>query len=95
MLTNLNEALRRLRTCHCKTQKQLAQALGISKSYLSEIESGKKTPTLELLNRYAGIFKIPASSIAYLAENLGKPESELPEMSPKVQALLDFAAACT
>ncbi len=47
------EALRLLRTYHNTTQSQLAADLGISKSYLSEIESGKKRVTLDLFRQYS------------------------------------------
>jgi len=66
----LNRALRLLRTYHQLTQIELAKRLGISNSYLSEIESGDKHPGLDLLNKYAEIFKMPASSILLFSESL-------------------------
>ena len=66
----LNKALRLMRVFHDLSQKDLAEKLGMSKSYLSEIESGKKTPTLDLLSRYSEIFDIPLSSIMFFSENL-------------------------
>lgn len=69
-LDMLNRALRLLRTYHQLTQVELAKRLGISNSYLSEIESGDKTPPLDLLDRYSDIFKMPASSILLFSESL-------------------------
>lgn len=66
----LNRALRLLRTYHQLTQIELAKRLGISNSYLSEIESGDKTPLLELLDKYSDIFKIPTSSILLFSESI-------------------------
>ncbi len=66
----LNRALRLLRTYHQLTQVQLAKRLGISNSYLSEIESGDKTPPLDLLDKYSDIFKMPTSSILLFSESL-------------------------
>jgi transcriptional regulator with XRE-family HTH domain len=66
----LNRALRLLRTYHQLTQVELAKHLGISNSYLSEIESGDKSPPLELLGKYSEIFKMPASSILLFSESL-------------------------
>jgi transcriptional regulator with XRE-family HTH domain len=63
-----NRALRIIRDYHRLSQMEVAKRLGISKSYLSEIEGGKKQPSLELLERYAAIFKIPVSSILLFAE---------------------------
>jgi transcriptional regulator with XRE-family HTH domain len=66
----LNRALRLLRTYHQLTQVDLAKRLSISNSYLSEIESGDKSPGLELLNKYSDIFKMPVSSILLFSESL-------------------------
>ncbi|WP_373529975.1 helix-turn-helix transcriptional regulator [Nostoc sp.] len=91
----LSEALRLMRVFYDLTQKELAEKLGISKSYLSEIESGKKTPTLELLNRYSEFFDIPASSIMFFSESLNKDiktEKLRTFVSSKILAILNFIA---
>ncbi|MEH2382054.1 MAG: helix-turn-helix transcriptional regulator [Nostoc sp.] len=91
----LSEALRLIRVFYDLTQKELAEKLGISKSYLSEIESGKKTPTLELLNRYSEFFDIPASSIMFFSESLNKDiktEKLRAFVSSKILAILNFIA---
>ena len=69
----LSEALRLTRVFHDVKQTELADRLGISKSYLSEIEKGKKQPKIELIERYSSEFSIPISSILFFAESLGKP----------------------
>jgi transcriptional regulator with XRE-family HTH domain len=66
----LNRALKLLRTYHQLKQVDLAKRLGISSSYLSEIESGTKTPGLDILERYAELFKMPASSILLFSEKI-------------------------
>jgi transcriptional regulator with XRE-family HTH domain len=68
----LREALRLIRTFHDLKQSELADKLGISKSYLSEIESGGKEPTLALVKKYSEIFDLPVSSIMFFSENIGK-----------------------
>lgn len=73
-LPRLNEALRLARAFHDCTQSELAKNLGISRSYLSEIESGKKEPSLDLLQRYASYFRIPLSSLLLFSESLEKPK---------------------
>ncbi len=72
LLLMINEALRLVRVFHNVKQKDLADALGLSPSHLSEIESGKKQVTMELLEKYADYFKIPASSLLYFAEHRNK-----------------------
>lgn len=66
----LNEALRLIRVYHDLTQTQLCSELGISNSHLSEIEKGKKQPSLDLLSRYSNRFNIPTSSLLFFSENL-------------------------
>ena len=66
----LNEALRLIRVFHDLKQFELASRLGVSRSFLSEIETGTKTPSLELLDKYAEEFGIPRSSILFFAEQL-------------------------
>jgi len=73
----LSEALRLIRVFHDVKQNELAERLGISKSYLSEIEAGKKTPTFDLVGKYSSEFHIPASSILFFAENIQNPEISL------------------
>jgi transcriptional regulator with XRE-family HTH domain len=86
-------ALKLLRTSHDFSQKELAQKLKVSSSYLSEIESGKKTPSLVLLERYGELFEVPVSSIVFLAENIERqPQNRKALVSLKVVALLDFVA---
>lgn len=66
----LNEALRLIRVFHDLKQHEAAEKLGISKSYLSEIESGKKIPNTELIGKYARVFDLPVSSIWFFNEHL-------------------------
>ena len=92
----LNEALRLIRVFYDITQRDMAARLQIAPSYLSEIESGKKEPTLTLLKRYSGELKIPMSSILFFAEHMedGQAATKLKTaVSEKVLALLRFIAA--
>jgi transcriptional regulator with XRE-family HTH domain len=68
----LGEALRLIRVYHDLKQSEAAEKLGVSKSYLSEIEKGRKEPTLETIRKYESVFDIPMSSIMFFSENLGK-----------------------
>jgi transcriptional regulator with XRE-family HTH domain len=66
----LSEALRLIRVFHDLKQQELADKLEISKSHLSEIESGKKSPSIDLVHKYSSVFGIPASSILFFGENI-------------------------
>jgi len=90
-----NEALRLVRVFHDMNQTTLAERLHISKSYLSEIESGKKQATLELLQRYADTFGMPLSSLLFFAEQVegGAREKVRTVIAGKVVKMLDWMAA--
>ena len=70
----INQALRLIRTYHDLSQTELCSEIGISNSYLSEIESGKKQPSLEILQKYSHQFDVPLSSILFFSENLEEPK---------------------
>ena len=63
-----DRALKLVRQYHRLNQVRMADRLDISPSYLNEIEKGKKTPSLELLEKYAAMIGIPVSSLIFLAE---------------------------
>lgn len=91
----LHEALRLIRLFHDISQTELARRIGVSKSYLSEIETGKKQPTLALLQQYSTEFKLPISSIMFFSESLEDnsfSERTRLKVSQKVIALLNFIA---
>lgn len=91
----LNEALRLVRIYSDKNQTEMADALGISKSYLSELEKGTKTPTLQLLQRYSKVLGVPLSSILFFAEEIeGVPHPTRTHafVAEKVLRFLKFAA---
>lgn len=71
----INEALRLIRIFHDLKQVELAERLGVSKSHLSEIEKGVKSPSLDLIGRYSREFDLPISSIMFFAEELPKAKA--------------------
>jgi transcriptional regulator with XRE-family HTH domain len=89
----ISNALRLIRVFHDMKQIELAKKLGVSKSYLSEIEAGQKAPTLPLIEKYAKLFEIPASAILFFAENLRDPSARSQArrfVAKKVLTLLQF-----
>lgn len=89
----ISEALRLIRVYHDLKQNELADKLNISKSYLSEIESGTKTPTLALVESYAKEFRIPPSAIFFFSESIDDPaaaERARAFVSQKIITLLRF-----
>lgn len=66
----IHRALRLLRTYHQLNQQDLAKKLVISNSYLSEIENGVKAPSIEILQKYGSVFRMPVSSILLFSEEI-------------------------
>ncbi|MCA8909394.1 MAG: helix-turn-helix transcriptional regulator [Rhodospirillaceae bacterium] len=66
----LSEVLRYIRIFHGLSQIEMAQRLGISNSYLSELENNKKTPSLEIVKIYSDEFNIQPSTILFFSESI-------------------------
>ena len=58
----VHKALKLTRQFYRMKQVDLANKLAISPSYLSEIETGKKTISVDLLKQYAQIFDVPVET---------------------------------
>src|SRR5437867_3192631 len=93
----INEALRLVRVFHDLKQKELADALDLSPSYLNELESGKKKVTMEVLQKYAKYFRIPPSSLLYFAERKGKTGEKkvATPIAAKALKMLDWVETIT
>jgi transcriptional regulator with XRE-family HTH domain len=60
MLERFAEKMQWLRTKRGITQKQLAAELGVGKSHINQIESGKRRPGAELVFKVADFFDVSA-----------------------------------
>ena len=60
---HLGNRVRALRKKNGWTQVELAEMLGIDRSYLSEIETGKKDPSLRILKAIADGFELTLSQL--------------------------------
>lgn len=72
----IGEAIKIIRVFNGLTQQELALKLDISHSYLSQIESGKRTPTLDTISSVSSEFRIPVSSLMFFSEQLGSDQTE-------------------
>lgn len=97
----LSEAMRLIRVFHDLKQQDLADSLGVSKSHISEIESGKKSPSLDLVEKYSKFFGVPVSSIIFFSEsiddksNKGADEKVRSAIAGKIVQFLRFIEART
>ena len=70
----IGETLKRLRGIYGYSARDMSSLLGISSSYLSEIERGKKKPSLKMINCYAEIFGMRPSSLLRFSEEFDRAE---------------------
>lgn len=92
----INEALRLLRRFKGLSQTQMAQRLGVTKSWISEIEANKKEPTLNLLQIYSEVLDVPLSSILFFSEQMGRSrpsDKTRAFVSKKILAIMDYIDA--
>ena len=70
----MGDALRLLRIFNGYKSAELAKKLELSQSYVSELENGKKQPTIEVLDKYAKVFEMKKSTLMLFAESLEDEE---------------------
>ena len=68
----IGELMRLIRVFNDLTLSELSKNLDISVSYLSEIENGKKQPTLDFVKQFANHFKIRPSAIMFFIEEIDR-----------------------
>jgi len=93
----LNEALKQIRVFHQMKQIDLAKDLSISRSYLSEIESGNKSISIDILEKYSEIFSVPVSSLLLFSENMNaaKTSDKLRlKCANKIIKIMEWVSAC-
>ena len=94
----INRALRLIRVYHDLSLSDAAQRIGLSKSYISEIERGRKKVSLDVLNKYSLAFDIPISSMMLFSERIEDrrfSEKSRAYVADKALKMLDWIATIT
>lgn len=94
----LNRALRLIRVYHDLNLSETSQRIGLSKSYISEMERGRKKVSLDVLQKYSAAFGIPMSSLMLFAEHVedGRfSEGSRVYIADKALKMLEWIAAIT
>lgn len=92
MLT-LGSAIRQLRGAAGLTQKELAERLGISPTYVSHLEAGRKEPSVQLLRDLAKSLDVPFGFLLAIVLWVDLPPAERAAYQPLMEGLLNVAAA--
>lgn len=72
----LGRTLKKLRGIYGYSAREMSSLLRISSSYLSEIENGKKEPSLLVLQRFADVFGLKMSTLLRFSEQYECAEKE-------------------
>ena len=68
-LEPINKILKMLRIAESMSARDLAGLIELSPSYISDIETGRKKPTLGVLEKYGQYFGISPANLLYLQES--------------------------
>ena len=85
---NLGRAIRLCRTQRGLSQAKLAKTAGISVSYLSLLERGKRDPTLSTIEKIASALDVPVSILVFLAAN----DEDMSGLSSELREKLSYTA---
>jgi len=77
MVTPLGKELRIIRLNSNEILKDMANKIGITPSYLSSIENGKRTPTRALVNKIISIYKLDEKQSQNIQEAFYKTIDEI------------------
>lgn len=80
----LGYVLKLLRIANDMTTKELADKTGLSQSYISEVESNNKTPSLDALTKYSQALGISKSTILFFEEEKDKKKYGYQELLFKI-----------
>ena len=61
--TKLGQNLKKIRTQKKMSQGDIARNLGVDKGYISNIENGKKNPTLATIDKLAKVLGVSANEL--------------------------------
>jgi transcriptional regulator with XRE-family HTH domain len=80
----VGEALRRRRQAQGRTLREVAAAAGVSLTYLSEVERGRKEPSSEVLEAVCAALQLVLAELLFeVAESLAAAEPALDGLRPR------------
>jgi transcriptional regulator with XRE-family HTH domain len=85
---NVGNAIRLCRTRRGLSQSELANIAGISVSYLSLLERGKRDPTFSTIEGIAKALDVPVSILVFLAAN----DEEMSGLGSELREKLSYTA---
>ena len=68
-MTSIGRVFRLLRIANDISARDLADKTGLSQSFISEVEAGKKKPSLDALDKYSKALGVSKATIMYFEES--------------------------
>jgi len=85
LFTTIGSRIRTAREGLGLSQEKLAERAGVNTSYLSQIERGRKAPSIEVLGRLAAAVRLPLGEL-FAEDEAGEPRDQ---QLREVEALVD------
>jgi|SRR6185312_6117782 len=87
---NIGNALRDIRqTIAGRRQNDVANATGLSQTYLSQIESGKKIPSQEVIEILCKEYKVPVPIVIWQAMDISDVAKEKQKAFKTIKPIVD------
>ncbi len=89
---NVGFGIRKARLEARLSQEELANQAGINRTYLSQLENGRSSPTLEILERISGALQIGLSELIAQSQTAREPQPyyETDQENPLYAGLQEF-----
>lgn len=92
----IGENIYRLRVAAELSQSQLAERLGLTRSAISQYESGRIKPRMGTVEKLANVFSVPKTDIIGPAPGTGQPADDAAmALADDEKALVDLYRRCT
>lgn len=88
MEANIGNTIRKLRSHRELTLKDLAEATGLSLSYLSLIERNKRDPSLSNLEKISNVFDLPPSILIFLSSNMEQHRGTQAQIAEQMMSIV-------
>jgi transcriptional regulator with XRE-family HTH domain len=90
---NIGTTIKDIRKKRSLKQLELAKITGVSQTYLSQIESGSKKPTLDILEKISNALNIPFPVLSYLSiseeQVADEKKGRFKEMEPVLKGIIE------
>lgn len=87
---NVGNALRDIReNIAGRRQNEVAEAVGISQTYLSQVEAGKKTPHQEVVEKLCKEYKVPIAIVIWKAMEISDVDKSKKTAFMRIKPIVD------